>query len=93
VTKYAFGEWPIWVIEIGFAERRLLYFARTEKDPLDPSTNERNTMSFISAVLVKTFEKISATKQATDAKRTAVINRLCDTLGTEYRGLKQYRGL
>lgn len=52
-------------------------------------------MSFISSVFTKAqgTEKIVTGKQASSDKRAALINRLCDSLGTEYRGLKQYRSL
>lgn len=52
-------------------------------------------MSFISSILIKVqaTEKSAAGKQASSDKRAALINRLCDSLGTEYRGLKQYRSL
>lgn len=51
-------------------------------------------MSFISSILVKAQAPEKAeNKQDRNNERAAVISRLCDARGTEYRGLKQYRSL
>jgi hypothetical protein len=49
-------------------------------------------MSFISTIL----NKVQAPEKATTTRsndRAAVIDRLCEARGAEYRGLKQYRNL
>lgn len=51
-------------------------------------------MSFIASILTK----VQASEKEVPAKqvrsdRAAIINHLCDTRGSEYRGLKQYRSL
>lgn len=50
-------------------------------------------MSFILSVLNKVQATEAAAKQSQSKTRGALIDQLCDSRGTEYRDLKQYRNL
>jgi hypothetical protein len=39
------------------------------------------------------MKTVQTVTQTTEAQRQALIDRLCATLGTQYKGLQQYRGL
>lgn len=45
------------------------------------------------SVNVKAPKKVSLGAASGKPERITLIDRLCNTLGTEYRGLKQYRSL
>jgi hypothetical protein len=81
-ARYAFGESRISEIEIGVISGRALHYRCLQKR----SNEKETTMSQASNI------KATTTADAL-AKRLAAIAKLCATLGTQYQGLRQYRGL